>query len=252
MFLNWLRTLLIIAAAVMSTAAAAAEEKTLTVGVTTTGVPFTFVDTATGKPTGAMVDLAEAIAADNGMTVEFEVTSFSALIPSLTTKKIDAISAGMLITAARKEVVDFSDPVYSYGEALFVAGTDKKEYQLEDLKGEVVGAQVGTAFADSLKKTGLFKEIKLYDSIADIMREVKLGRIKAGFGDAPIVAYQLSKNPDLGVRMVAGYKPLVPGEVALAIRKDDAELLKQVNASIAKLKESGKLNEIFKKYSLSK
>ena len=54
---------------------------------------------------------------------------------------------------------------------------------------------------DALKKTGLFKEIKLYDSIADITREVKLGRIKAGFGDAPIIAYQISQNADLGVRI---------------------------------------------------
>jgi polar amino acid transport system substrate-binding protein len=232
--------------------AAGAGESSITIGVTATGIPFTFMHTKTQKPTGAMVDLAAAIAEDNGLTPHFELTAFSALIPSLTTKKIDLISAGMLMTPVRKEVVDFSDPVFSYGETLFVAEADKKNYTIEDLKNETAGAQVGTTFADALKKTGLFKEIKLYDSIADIMREVKLGRIKAGFGDAPIVAYQLAQNPGLGVRMVDGYKPLVPGEVALAVRKDDPATLQKVNKSIAKFKESGKLKEIFAKYGLVK
>jgi polar amino acid transport system substrate-binding protein len=227
-------------------------QQTIAVGVTTTGIPFTFVDTKTQKPTGAMVDLADAIAEDNGLTAKFELTAFSALVPSLTTRKIDMISAGMLVTAARKEIVDFSDPVYSYGEAMFVADSDKKNYTREDLKDETIGAQVGTSFADALKKTGLFKEVKLYDSIADITREVKLGRIKAGFGDAPIIAYQISQNPDLGVRIVEGYKPLVLGDLALAVRKDDPELLRKVNASIAKFKQNGKLAAILTKYSLAK
>mgnify|MGYP001806164152 CR=1 FL=1 len=223
---------------------------TLVVGVTTTGVPFTFMDTATQKPSGAMVDLAAAIAEDNGMSVQFEQVAFSALIPSLTSGKINIISAGMLATDKRREVVDFSLPVYTYGEGMFVAATDPKEYLLSDLKGEVVGAQIGTSFAEALKATGTFSEVKLYDSIADIMRDVKLGRIKAGFGDQPIVSYQISKNPDLGIRLVKSYQPLKPGDVSLAVTKDNAALLEKVNASIRKLQETGKLSEILAKYSL--
>ncbi|OYX83622.1 MAG: amino acid ABC transporter substrate-binding protein, partial [Azorhizobium sp. 35-67-5] len=117
-------------------------------------------------------------------------------------------------------------------------------------KGETVGAQIGTTFADSLKALGVFGEVKLYDSIADIMRDVKLGRIKAGFGDQPIVAYQITKNPDLGIRLVKGYKPLKEGGVALAVAKDNPKLLQQVNASIAKLKASGQLAKIFAAYGL--
>lgn len=236
--------------AALAAASAGWAQEAVTVGVTTTGIPFTFVDTGTQKPTGAMVDLATALAGESGLQTRFELTSFSALIPALTTKKIDMISAGMLVTDKRREVVDFTAPVYSYGEALVVKADDPRSYRREDLKGEVVGAQVGTSFAEALTKTGLFKEVKLYDSIADILREVRLGRVKAGFGDAPIVAYQLKTNPGLGVRMVDGYEPLLPGDVALAIRKDDPALLAKINAAIGKLKTSGKLKEIFAKYGL--
>ncbi|WP_370312757.1 ABC transporter substrate-binding protein [Sagittula sp.] len=222
----------------------------LTVGVTTTGVPFTFVDTGTQEPTGAMVDLAAAIAEDIGMTPEFAVNQFSALIPALQTDKIDIISAGMFATDKRKEVVDFSTPVYSYGDAAFVAAEDEGSYQLDDFAGEVVGAQIGTTFADQLQAKGIFSEVKLYDSLVDIMRDVKLGRIKAGFGDKPIIAYQIAQNPALGVRLVDGYTPMGVGDVALAVSKDKPELLEQVNAAIAEMQESGELDEIFGKYGL--
>jgi len=33
----------------------------------------------------------------------------------------------MFATAARKEVIDFSDAVYTYGEGLLVPKTDKKD-----------------------------------------------------------------------------------------------------------------------------
>lgn len=220
------------------------------VGVTTTGVPFTFVETASQQVTGAMVDLANAIAKDAGLEATFEITAFSALIPSLDTGKIDAISAGMLVTDARKKIVDFSDAVYSYGDTMFVAADNAQNYSIEALKGEIVGAQIGTTFADQLKALGTFGEIKLYDSLADIMRDVKLGRIKAGFGDQPIVAYQIKQNPALGVRIVDGYTPMKTGDVALAVSKKNPELLAKINASIAKLKASGELTKIFTKYGI--
>lgn len=237
-------------AGALALCAAQSHAENLTVGVTTTGIPFTFVDTSTQKPTGAMVDLAAAIAEDLEMTPEFAVTQFSALIPALQTGKIDVISAGMFATDKRKEVVDFSTPVYSYGDAAFVAAEDAGAYQLEDLAGEVVGAQIGTTFADQLQEKGIFSEVKLYDSLVDIMRDVKLGRIKAGFGDKPIVAYQIAQNPGLGVKLVDGYTPMGVGDVALAVSKDKPELLEQVNAAIAEMQQNGELAEIFGKYGL--
>ncbi|MEY8827812.1 ABC transporter substrate-binding protein [Sedimentitalea sp. XS_ASV28] len=243
-----LRSLAIAGALVLCAAQSQAED--LTVGVTTTGVPFTFIDTGTQKPTGALVDLAAAIAEDLNMTPDFAVTQFSALIPALQTGKIDIISAGMFATDKRKEVVNFSTPVYSYGDAAFVKADDEGTYQIDDFAGEVVGAQIGTTFADQLQARGIFSEVKLYDSLVDIMRDVQLGRIKAGFGDRPIIAYQIAQNPNFGVKLVEGYTATGVGEVALAVSKENPELLDKVNASIAEMEKSGELAEIFGKYGL--
>jgi len=246
---RWVRALAI--AALGAGSAGALAQPTYKVGSTPTGVPFTFMDTKTQTIQGAMVDLITAIGQDQGFKVQVEATPFSALVPSLTSNKIDIISAAMLITAARKEVIDFSDPVFPYPEGLIVKSDDNKTYKsLADLKGEIVGAQVGTVYVDFLKKNGEFPEVKTYDSIADIIRDVGLGRLKAGFGDAPIVRYQLSQRKDAGAKVSETYEPKMDGFVGLGVRKGDKEMLTRINAGLAKVKGSGKLDEILKKWNL--
>src|SRR5207245_5163941 len=121
----------------------ASAQQVLKVGSTPTGVPFTFLDTKTNSIQGIMVDLITEIGKDAGFQVQIEPMQFSTLIASLTSNKIDIISAAMFATAARKEVIDFSDPVYTYVEGLLLAKTDTRSYIASvALKGEVVGAEL--------------------------------------------------------------------------------------------------------------
>ena len=237
------------AALVLAAAMPASAQQVLKVGSTPTGIPFTFLDTKSNSIQGLMVDLITEIAKDAGFQVQIEPMQFSALVPSLTSNKIDIISAAMFATAPRKEVIDFSDDVYTYGEGLVVPRGDAKNYATqEDLKGEVVGAQVGTAFVDALKKTGLFSEVKVYDTIPDILRDVNAGRLKAGFADLPILAYNLKQGAFGEVRLVDSYKPVTVGTVAIGVRKADKELLAKINASLAKLKASGAVDKILERW----
>ena len=221
------------------------EETAYVVGASSSGVPFTFLDVESGAPRGIMVDIVRAVGEDAGFSPEVRMLPFNALIPSLTSGRIRLIAAAMVITPARREVVDFSDPVYSYGEALVVAVSDSAEYRtLEELKGKVVGAQVGTVYIDALQDSGLFPEVKVYDSVADILRDVGVGRIAAGFGDHPIVSYQLGLGTHPDVRLVRSYQPRIVGSIGIGLRKEDGELLSNINESLARLKENGTIEKI--------
>src|SRR5581483_6459838 len=227
----------------------ASAQQVLKVGSTPTGVPFTFLDTKTNQIQGVMVDLITEVGKDAGFAVEIEPMQFSALIASLTSSKIDIIAAAMFITPPRKEVIDFSDPIYTYGEGLVVPKSDTKEYKSQqDLKGEVVGAQVGTAFVDALKKSGLFADVKAYDTIPDILRDVNTGRLKAGYADYPILAYNLKQGGFPEVRLVDGYKPVTVGSVGIGVRKGESALLGKINASLTKLKANGTIGKILEKW----
>ena len=245
------RGFVVLALALAAFAAPASAQQVLKVGSTPTGIPFTFLDTKTNTIQGMMVDLVTEVGKDSGFAVQVEPMQFSTLIAALTSNKIDLISAAMYITPARREVIEFSDPVYSYGEGLIVPKSDTKDYKaFEDLKGETVGAQVGTVYVEPLKKTGLFTEVKIYDTIADLMRDVNTGRLKAGFGDYPILAYNIKIGNFPDMRLVTSYKATILGSIGIGVRKGDPELLKKVNASIAKLKANGTLDKILAKWGL--
>ena len=244
-------TLAALLLATPATTIPAAAQQVLKVGSTPTGIPFTFLDTKTNTIQGVMVDLVTEVGKDAGFAVQIEPMQFSTLIPSLTSSKIDIIAAAMFITAPRKEVVDFSDPIYTYGEGLVVPKSDTKDYvNLDDFKGQVVGAQVGTAFVDALKKSGLYSDVKAYDTIPDIMRDVNVGRLKAGLADYPILAYNLKQGAFSDVRIVESYKPTIIGSVGIGVRKGDQELLAKINTSLAKLKANGTVAKILDKWGL--
>ena len=234
--------------------ASAVAEPVYKVGATATGIPFTFLDIKSGKIQGMMVDAAEAVGKAGGFDTEIQQTTFAALIPSLTTNKIDLISAAMLKTPEREKVVQYSDPIFSYGEGLIIKADDQKDYKsMDDLAGEVVGAQVGSVFIEALNKHGGFKEVRSYDSVADMMSDLRLGRIKAAFGDHPIVAYQMATNPRAtkGLKLSSTYVPVVVGDVCIVLRKDDPETLAQVNKGIAAIKADGSLERIIKQWKLN-
>jgi len=230
---------------------ARAEMPTYRVGATATGIPFSYLDPKTNTIQGAMIDAARFVAAESGFAISIETMPFATLIPALNDNRIDIIGAAMLVTTPRREAIEFSDPVFAYPEGLVVNITDKTAYRaLSDLKGKVVGAQSGTVYVDFLKRAGEFADVKLYPSIADILREISQGRLFAGVADAPILAYQLAQNVSLRARLVSTYEPKLTGNVGFGVRKSDTELLAKINDALAKVKSDGTLDTIVARWNL--
>lgn len=239
------------ALAALPAAPPALAQQTLRVGATPTGMPFTFLDTKTGTIQGMMVDLITAIGQENGLAVEIQPMQFSTLVPALTTGKLDAVSAAMLITPVRQQVIDFSAPVYTYGEGLVVPAADKRDIaDAKELAGGTVGAQVGTAYVEPLKKLGVFADVRVYDTSPDILRDVAAGRLQGGFADFPIVAYAIGQGSYPGLRLVRSYKPMMVGSIGIAVRKGEPELLAKVNASLERMRGDGRLRAILDKWGL--
>ncbi|WP_167577782.1 ABC transporter substrate-binding protein [Ammoniphilus sp. YIM 78166] len=219
------------------------------VGATTTGTPFTFLDTKTSQIQGVMVDVAHKLSEHLGVKVEIQETKFSALVPSIESDKIDVISAGMLMTPERAEVIDFSNPVYRYGEGLVVAMDNDSIKKFEDLKGKKVGAQEGTIFLKNLKEhTDI--SVQSYKAMSDMIVELKNGRIDAFLADYPVMVHMINENKDLNVKLVKGYETQWAGDVGIGMSKGQADLQKAINDAIETMKKNGELDEILKKWGL--
>ncbi len=183
-------------------------QETLKVGSTPTGVPFTFLDVKTNQIDGDHGGHRQRHRREEGFDTEIEPTQWAALIPSLTAAR----STSSLPRCMRRRNVRRSWPSPSRSTPTARGCSSPRTTARLCVTGrsrrQDVGAQVGTAYYEPPKSSGKLKEVKVYDSIADIMRDVALGRIDAGFGDRPIVAYQLSKGASQ-VRLVEEYESSV-------------------------------------------
>ncbi|SDI01937.1 polar amino acid transport system substrate-binding protein [Pseudomonas flavescens] len=221
------------------------------VAATPTGSPFTFLDTRSNSIEGVMVDIVKAVGKEAGFEVQIEPMQFSALIGSLTARRVELISAAMFITDERRKVVDFSTPVYSYGEGVVVPSEDTTAYtEMAQLKGKRVGVQVGTAFVAALQDSGLFSDVKLYDTTADLLRDANAGRIDVAVLDAPIAAYAIAQKHFPNLRLVTSYKPTLVNDIGIAARKDNPELLGRINRALEKLQADGTIAGIVSKWGL--
>jgi len=241
-------------AALVTTAALAtahAEQPVVKVGATPSAVPFNFLDPQTNTLKGVMIDIAGAVGKEVGFTPEIAPMPFTSLVPALQTGKIQLISSAFARTPARAEAVDFSEVVISYGEALIVPAKDATAYRsFADLKGKVVGVQVGTTYVEPVKSAPGFKEVKLYDTMADMVRDISLGRLDAAFGDSPVIAHQV-RQLGAKVRLVDSYKPVIPTNIALAVKKGDSAMVAKLNVAIAKLRQDGTIRTILAKWDVA-
>lgn len=229
--------------------ARAQSAQTIRIGVTPTGVPFTFIDIKTDRATGVAVDVMEAVAADAGFDLKITPMQFSSMIPALQTDRIDIVVTSLVMTEERKKIIAFSNPIFSSADGLVLHKDDAEKFQsLEQLKGQVVGTLLGSAFVDPLNRIGLFSEVKIYESIPSIVADVANKRIKAGVADAPYLAYGIKQKIFPNVALAKNYKPLVFTNTGFGFRQADAELLAKFNASLERIRKSGALAKIIDKW----
>lgn len=219
---------------------------------TPSGKPFTFLNVETNKLQGVLVDLINEVAKEEKFEVRIDTIPWASIIPALTSNRADVSIAASVITPARAEVVDFTVPLFPYGEGLVLAASDNRDISsLKQLEGQAIGVQVGTTYYKHLQDSGVKLDIRAYESVADILRDLNLGRIQAGMFDYPILSSRRAEG-DKTFRFSPSYKSQVAGNVGFMVAKGNPERVARLNAGIKKLKESGRLQQILDKWGVSK
>ncbi len=240
-----LLTALVIPSAQAVTPAEIKSAGTIKVVITSSSPPHGFLDAKTNSLKGIMFEVAQVIAADMGVKAEFTEVPFGGLIPTLTSKRAQLMSSPLFITPPRAEVVDFSDPVYGWGEGMVVAEGKKADYpDLKSLAGTTVGCLVTSVQYDMLKKVDGIKDVRTYPDYIQLLADVRAGRVDVALVDPPSIAYQIATHSIQGIRRVENYVPVNNWKVGLAVNKGDRELLEVVNASLRKMKQNGQLKKI--------
>ncbi|HEX7124544.1 MAG TPA: ABC transporter substrate-binding protein, partial [Thermodesulfobacteriota bacterium] len=212
---------------------------------TSSSPPHGFLDAKTNSLKGIMVEVAQAVGRRLGVSVEFTEVPFGSLIPTLTSGRADLMSAPLFITPQRAEAVDFSDPVYGWGEGLAVRTDSAKTYDsLQSLSGSTAGVLVNSVQYNLVKDVPGVKDVRTYPDYVQLLADLRAGRIDVAMVDPPSIAYQMKLHGITGVRLVEGYTPVNAWKIGMAVNKGDRELLGAVNASLREMKADGELKRI--------
>jgi polar amino acid transport system substrate-binding protein len=211
----------------------------------------------TTTPEGSDIDIGNYVAKKMGVTARFDNTGFDGIIAALLAKKCDAIISGMNDTPERKKQVAFVDYL-KVGQSFMVkSGNPENITGIPSLAGKTASVETGTTNKDyldaqskKLQNQGK-KPIKVvpFPKDTDAANALKTGKVDAYFGDAPVVAYYIEKDPK---SFSIGGTPVNPISIGIAIRKSDTELQAAVKQAIKDIYADGTMDTILTRWKLGK
>ena len=214
---------------------------TLVMATNATFPPYEYVD---GEDyAGIDVEVAQAIADELGMELEIQDIDFNSIIPAIESGKADVGIAGMTKTPEREKNVNFSES-YATGIQSIIVKEDSDIASPDDLEGVKIGVQESTTGHIYCEDDYGADNVIAYTAGANAIEALKTGKV-----DAVVIDNQPAKE---FVKANEGLKVLdtdyVEEEYAIAIAKDNEELLEKVNGVIKQMKEDGSLQAILDKY----
>ncbi|WP_022900417.1 ABC transporter substrate-binding protein [Humibacter albus] len=173
----------------------------LKVGMDATYAPNEYKN-ASGKPIGWDVDLANAIGAKLGVKMNYTISKFDNIIPSITGGRYDLGVSSFTDTTEREKQVDF---VNYYNAGILWASQKGKTIDPDNACGLKVAVEAGTYEdtdeipAKSKKCTENGKaaiQVFKYDGQDQATNALVLGQVDAMSADSPITEYAISKQKD--------------------------------------------------------
>ncbi|PPA70892.1 transporter substrate-binding domain-containing protein [Jeotgalibacillus proteolyticus] len=194
-----------------------------------------------GELKGFDVEIGYAIAEKLGLEPNPITTPWETILQGLTTNRFDAIIGSMAITNERAEQVDFSDPYYYSGGIVFVAEDNNEISSPEDLEGKKIGVVAQSTYDEAAQEYTDAGNIQYYNSDVVALNDLAIpGRLDAVI-TADVVGYEAIAA---GLEIKEVGEPLWIEQAAIAVNKDNPELLAAINEALAEIVEDGTYDEI--------
>jgi polar amino acid transport system substrate-binding protein len=216
--------------------------------------PLQFVDPKSGKQIGWEYDAMNEIAKRLNFTVEYQNTSWDAMIQAVSDKQYDIGMTGITINDERKAKVDFSDSYMRNAQYMLVRGDETRFTDAQSFaafKDGLIGAQPGTspfytAVYAVLDGNEQNPRIKLFETFGASVQALKTGDVDVVLTDSTAGKGYVEAS-DGALKLIGG--PLGTEDFGFIFPKG-SDLVAPVNAAIAALKADGTIEALNKKWFL--
>jgi len=217
----------------------------LVVGTSADYPPYEFHNQVDGKDkiVGFDIEIAKQFAKDLGVELEIKDMAFDGLLVALQADKVDMVFAGMTPTDERKQNVDFSDIYYTATHRFVLRSGDETSItKMEDLKGKKIGVQKGSIQEGIAKDNFEAADIKSLDKVTDLILDLKNKKVDAVLAELPVAEINVKKNPEVAIATAVEVKD-PDGGCAIAMKKGSTELQTEINKTLKKLIDEGKIKQ---------
>ncbi|MBR5827470.1 MAG: transporter substrate-binding domain-containing protein [Clostridia bacterium] len=213
-------------------------EGKLTVVTNAEFAPFEYVDES-GEYAGIDIEIAEYIANELGLRLEIINVPFDSVTYSVYEGDADIGIAAITPTGERTELVDFTEPYYTYSISVL---SMEDSYSIE---GKTVGTLYDSSAYFYVSYELLGKDIVHvpYNDMSEL-REV----FESGYLDYIVVPHAYEESFIYENENVHGYWVQDYDNYAICYSKENKQLQKEINAVLSQMIDNGKLDEIFEKY----
>ena len=224
--------------------AATSEKPVLTMATNAAFPPYEY--TEGDKIVGIDAEIAALIADKLGMTLKIEDMEFESIITSVQNGKVDMAMAGLTVNEERKKAVSFTTS-YATGKQVIIVAEGSEIASAEDLEGKTIGVQLSTTgdfyITWDLVDTNKAK-IERYNKGADAVQALAQGKIDAVVIDNEPAKVFVEQNK--GLKILETEYALE--DYAIAVGKDNTELLNNIDSVLQELIDSGEVQKILDKY----
>jgi len=233
----------LIAALVMVLSMTTAMAETIIVATNPEYPPFEYVE---GEDiVGYDIDMIEAIDEKAGFEVEYETMNFDAVIAAVATNYNTIGVSGISITDERKLSVLFSDGYINAG-LVAIVNADSGYATTEDLKGKVIGVQLGTTSDFAAEEVTGPENVAQYKTFLMAIMDLQGNKIDAVFIDKPVGQAIMASLNDPSLVMVD--MGLQADWYGIEINMANVELQARINKAMAELEQEGFFEELAVKY----
>jgi polar amino acid transport system substrate-binding protein len=216
----------------------------ITVGIDDSYPPMEFRDEKNNL-LGFDIDLGEEIGKKLGVKVEYIPTDWNGILLALKSSKFDIILSSLSMTEERKKEIDFAGPYIEGGQIIAVNKTNNEIKSSVDLKGKVIGAQLGSTGEQAAAKIEGTKEVKKYDKATEAFHDLQIGRIEAVIVDGQVGGYYNKKDGD-AFKILD--EKLTKEPEGIGLKKEDKELKEAIQKALDELKADGTLSKLSLKW----
>jgi signal transduction histidine kinase/ABC-type amino acid transport substrate-binding protein/ActR/RegA family two-component response regulator len=228
------------------TTGAHADQSAILVGSEVDYPPFATID-AEGRPTGFSIELLHAIAAEMNLRTEIRVGPWAEIRQAFERRELELLPH-MAISEERRRYAAFSVPHTVMHGAVFTRADARRLERVEDMARLQLIVMRGDIAHDYAQSMGWCGRCVVVDTTSDAMRS-----LAAGKGDAVLAGRLLGMQvlQQQGIQDIVPQPIALPGFVqkfAIAVHKDDPDLLAAINEGLAIIKQKGVYDRVYERW----